>query len=166
MLNSNLPPTDPDQLAADAKRLGISVDRLKYRCVEARYVPKTNNGGGHWAEHEVSPFDPHICRANSRWEAVVKNDRQYEIIPSKPEQSNGHPIFGHRDRRFIKTFEKVAAEMDVEISRITKMVLARVDMNRIERKMSLPKAVKDALQSFKRMPEWFVDQEYEKPDLS
>ncbi|MEG7781112.1 hypothetical protein U2106_15000, partial [Listeria monocytogenes] len=65
------------------------------------------------------------------------------------------PIFGHLDQKFIRAFKQVAEEMSFDVALTTPKLLNAIDMNRFDRKMSMRKAIRTALTTFKRFPEWF-----------
>lgn len=143
-------PTVPNLWAEDAAALGLSVNEIEYNLYESKWSNRTQS---YCSEKVLGNFqDP--GNYDQHWVAEPIHRSTAEVFPTRTTQS-GHPLFGRRDRRFVSTFEKIAAEMDVPLESVTGKVLCRVDFNRFDSRMTLPKAIKNALAALQRNPRWF-----------
>lgn len=143
-------PTDPLVWSRDAAALGVSVDEIEYNLYESKWSNRTQS---YCSEKVLGNFqDP--GNYDQYWVAEPIQRSIAEVFPTQTPQS-GHPLFGYRDRRFVSAFEKIAAEMGAPLESVTDKVLHRVDFNRFDSRMTLPKAIKNALAAFQRNPRWF-----------
>lgn len=149
------PPTDLDLWAKDASELGLSASDIEYNLFESKYEGKTSHGGGCYYRVRVpgNCQDPGNC--DQYWMAEAINaGKNYEVAACIAEQI-ADPIFGHLDQKFIRAFKQVAEEMSFDVALTTPKLLNAIDMNRFDRKMPMRKAIRTALTTFKRFPEWF-----------
>lgn len=153
MRGYNSPPTDPDLWAKDASDLGLSASEIEYRLFESRYEAKTNSRGGCYYSVQVDSQES--GNYNQLWQATpIGKERHFAVDPSVPDKV-ADPIFGHRDRKFVLTLHRVAREMDFDVALTTPKLLYRIDFNRFDGKMPMTKAIRAALTSYSRFPEWF-----------
>lgn len=134
-------PTNPLAWSRDAAALGVSVDQIEYNLYESKWSNRTQS---YYSQKVLGNFqDP--GNYDQYWVAEpIQRSTEFSVLPTQTTQSS-HPLFGHRDRRFVSTFEKIAAEMGVPIESVTDKVLSRVDFNRFDSRMTLPKAIRNAL---------------------
>ena len=151
------PPTDPDLWAKDAAELGLSASQIEYNLFESRYEAKTNSRGGcHYSARVLNNHqDPANC--DQYWMAEPIEQGRYYKVAAVGVESSIDPIFGHRDQKFVRAFKKVSKEMSFCVSLTTPKLMTKIDMNRFDRGMPMSKAIRSALTTYGKFPEWFVN---------
>jgi hypothetical protein len=151
------PPTDPGLWAKDAAELGLSPSEIEYNLFESRHEGRTNRGGGCGYSIRVVNNCQDLGNPDQYWIAEpASGGRRYESSASATKEEPD-PVFGLRDQKFVRAFKKVAEEMRFPVAQTTAKLLIKIDMNRFDRKMPMTKAVRAALTTYSKFPEWFAN---------